>query len=259
MLPLIMNQYKNVEEEIINSDKFPNKISPDSVITLLTKYYYMQQEYSRNEIIDLIISKMNSYNLSIIIYEQYKAEYRINKVYDALEKGNTRLLKICDKVLLYKSEYEKIISCENDRERKMLFTLYILARYTDAYGWIYYPETDIVKLSNTTSTKKTGNLISVLLRKGLIKTTKKVDDLKIGVELSDGNEPIELEVTTLSNLGNQFICHYKPGWRMCICCNKLIKIKSKTKPQKYCKPCAEKINSEKTNENQKEKRKSLII
>ena len=76
-----------------------------------------------------------------------------------------------------------------------------------------------------------------------IKNTKKVDDLKIGITLSDGNEPIELEVTTFDNLGNQFLSHITPSKKMCEKCGKLIKVKGKN--MHYCNTCSKLMELEK--------------
>lgn len=45
----------------------------------------------------------------------------------------------------------------------------------------------------------------------------------------------------MKNLGNQILAELKDGYKQCQNCGKIIKIKSKTCPPKYCEECAYKI------------------
>ena len=241
-LNLILNERKYIEE-IIKESILPDTITPNAMITCLTKYYY-EKNMSLNELSDLVCSQMEKFNLGVEQYQEYKAKLRIKRVYNDIVNNKTFLLKEYDYIPLYKSEYEKIIQCENDREKKLLFTIYILARYTNKYGWVYYSESDIYKLANKSYTNKNqSDLIAKLIRVGFIKDTKKVNDLKIGVNLSDGNEDVILKVSELSYLGNQFIAFIKPGYKVCEGCGKLIKIKGKN--MRYCNICAKQKELEK--------------
>lgn len=238
-LKLILNERKYIEK-IIEDSILPDTITPYAMVTCLTKYYYYNH-ISLNELSELVCSQMEKFNLSVEQYQEYKAKIRIKKVYNELENGKTLLLKEYDYIPLYKSEYDKIMQCENDREKKLLFTIYILARYTNKYGWVYYSESDIYKLANVSHTNKNQpDLIAKLIHDGFIKDTKKVNDLKIGVDLSEGNEDIVLKVTELSYLGNQFMAFIKPGYKICEECGKLVKIKSRHDySTKYCSKCKE--------------------
>lgn len=252
-LNLILNERKYIEE-IIEKSVLPDTITPNAMITCLTKYYY-EKNMPLNELTNLVCSQMEKFNLSIEQYQEYKAKIRIKRVYNDIVNNKTFLLKEYDYISLYKSEYDKIMQCENDREKKLLFTIYILARYTNKYGWVYYPESDIYKLANVSNTNKNqSDLIAKLIHDGFIKDTKKVNDLKIGVDLSDGNEDIILKISELSYLGNQFIAFVKPGYKVCAGCGKLVKIKSKTNIPKYCDSCAYDIKLKQNNQYYYEKK-----
>lgn len=241
---LILNERKYIEE-IIESDVLPDTITPNAMITCLTKYYY-NKSMPLNELSELVCSQMEKFNLSVEQYQEYKAKIRIKRVYNDIVNNKTFLLKEYDYIPLYKSEYNNIMKCENDREKKILFTIYILARYTNKYGWVYYSENDIYKLANVSHTNKSQqDLIAKLIHDGFIKDTKKVNDLKIGVNLSDCNEDIVLKVYELSYLGNQFMAFIKPGYKVCEGkdCGKLIKIKGKN--TRYCNLCSKKKELEK--------------
>ena len=232
----IINE-KQYVEELINSSVLPEGLSPNVAIGYLTKYY-CECGYSLEETINKVCKKMNSFNLDILQYQEYQAAARSKRYYNAHKVGKTPLLRDFDSVKLYKSEYDKIMMCETDRQKKVLFTLYILARFTDRYGWVYQSESDIFKLANVSSSiKERCSTIGYLIENGFAKETKKVNDLKIGVELSNGNEDVVLEVSNIDKLGNQILAHIKDGYKLCEVCGKLIKVKGNKTT--YCTKCAE--------------------
>ena len=244
MIP-ILNEKKYVED-IINSSTLPEKMSVNSMITYLTKYYYEKYD-STSDIVDAVCEQMDNFKIDIRYYQEYKGRSRATKICNAISDGKLDLLREYTSIPLYKSEYDKIISCSNDKEKKFLFTLYIVARYTDRYGWVYNPKNELFKLANISSTTKGyKEIIYNLLHNGLIKNTKKIDDTKIGVELADTSEEIVFEISRMSSLGNQFMAFIKDGYILCEHCEKLIK--KITNNQKYCTKCREKVNLLKTKE-----------
>lgn len=239
---LILNE-KKYTEDLIASATLPSGLSAIMAINYMTRYYY-EQGKTLKDITDLVCEKMNSFNLQPTEYQEYKAANRIERYYNALEKGKLNLLRDYDCINLYKSEYEKIQKCDNDKEKKILFTLFILARHTDKYGWVYQSYSDIFKIANTSGTiKDRCVIIGSLIDKGFVKETKKVDDLKIGVELSDGDEEVILSVNTIDHLGNQIMAFEKDGYKLCKRCNRLIKIKGKN--TQYCIKCSDEKELEK--------------
>ena len=239
MSNFIINEKKYVEE-LIDSSVLPQGLTPNVAIGYLTKYY-CEQGYNLEDTVKKVCEKMNSFDLDILQYQEYQAAARAKRYYNAHVSGKTSPLRDNDIVKLYKSEYDKIMMCETDRQKKVLFTLYILARFTDRYGWVYQTESDIFKLANVSSSiKERCAIIGYLIENGFAKETKKVNDLKIGVELSDSNEDVVLEVNKIDKLGNQFMAHIKDGYKVCEVCGKLIKIKSKYDySTKYCLKCSE--------------------
>lgn len=242
---LIINERK-FAEELISSANLPEDVSANTAIKYLTRYYCEYGNMDLQEITDTVFNKMREYNLTVVAYQEYKANELIKRLYSAINNDKMGKLRSYDSIHLYKSEYDKIMQCETDREKKVLFTIYILARYTDHYGWVYNSESEIYKLANVSSTTKNKvDVFALLLSNGFIKDTKKVNDLKIGIDLSDGNEEIVLEVYDLKNVGNQFIAFIKDDYIMCKECGKLVKIKSKYDGStQYCEKCAYKITKE---------------
>lgn len=236
---LIINERK-FAEDLISFANLPEDVSANTAIKYLTRYYCEYGNMDLQEITDTVFNKMRDYNLTVVAYQEYKANELIKRIYSAINNGKIGKLRAYDSIPLYKSEYEKIMACETDREKKVLFTIYILAKYTNCYGWVYNSESEIYKLANVSSTTKNKvDVFASLLNKGMIKDTKKVNDLKIGVDLSDSNEEVVLEVYDLKNVGNQFISFVKDNCIMCKECGKLVKIKSKyDSSTQYCEKCS---------------------
>lgn len=233
-------------------DILPEDVSPNVAISYFTKYYYdkLKSNITDNKlllssIINNVIDKMNSYNLNVTYYQEYIAKDRIEKYFKDLYTGKLSLLRDINTIPLYKSEYETILRCDSDREKKILFTMYILARLVNGHGWVYQSDTDIYKLANVSTTNKNDNVFYLLNTKGFITVPKKIGS-KMKVELSEIlNEPIEIEIDDISNLGNKFIAHMKTGYIVCKGCGKLVKIKSKHDySTKYCKGCIVKKENE---------------
>ena len=68
---------------------------------------------------------------------------------------------------------------------------------------------------------------------------------------------IVYNVEDFNNLGNQLMVLLKSGYKQCQSCGKLIKIKSKTKPEKYCDKCAYSTKLEQVNECKRRKKEEL--
>lgn len=239
-----INEVAYVEGLLSSATLDMDNITPNMAICYFTRYYY-GLGLNLDETKRIIIDKMNSYNLDVRDYQEYKAASRIKKYYDALVNGKMNVLRNTDTIVLYKSEYDKIMECANDKQRKVLFTLYILARFTNKYGWVYQSRSDIGKLANVSPTVMSDeNILNTLLSQHQIKITKKVDDTKVGVELSDGvDDEVIFEISKIDKLGNQWIAFTREDYKLCECCWKLIKIKSKTgRPVAYCEKCAKEIS-----------------
>ena len=212
MIP-IMNEIEYVES-LISSTTFPEKLSVSTCVTYLTKYFYEKLD-SLIKIENTVFEQMKKYNLSVEDYQEYKFKKKVTNIYNSLKEEKLERLKVFESIPLNKSENDAVMLCENDREKKILFTLYILARYTGRFGWVYQTRKEIYQLANVTYNNDTKHIIYDLLHKGLIKNTKKIDDEKIGVNLSNSEEQVILEITKMNSLGNQLMVNLKSGIKLC--------------------------------------------
>ena len=157
---------------------------------------------------------------------------------------------------IYQSELDIINKCETNKEKKLLFTLFVLAKINgNNYGWVNNEIKDIFQLANITATiKERASMIYKLYKAGLIGQSQKIDNLSLKVELGQSDESTVLVIDSFENIGNQYIANFKPGWKMCECCGKLFKVKSeKDHSSKYCKQCAYKTKLEQNNQYYHEK------
>ena len=133
-----------------------------------------------------------------------------------------------------------IESLSNDRQKKLMFTFFALARYMDCDGWINKKTSkgisEAFKLANVTLTSdKRNEMLHELYVNGYITLGKKVDNLNIKVQLDDSGEVV-YKVKEFNNIGNQYIGNFKKGYKQCKCCGK--KIKDTGNKKMYCEKCA---------------------
>lgn len=289
MPKLIMNEKKYVEKILDTHDVADIDITMEQLIYLLVKYFYENETWHDQDgcIVDkpLIYKETENdgdkkeYNKEVfkstldILYVDVDLElqkFNFEKYYSF--KYKNLILNACNIVLKYdlklkeydyipllSDELENIKQCENDRERKLLFTLYIYARYKNKNGKIDEDavKKDIFKMANINSTKLEMNKIVKSLRdKEFISQNFINDNINIWVTLGTGEEV--MNVISFDNLGNQIIAYLNKDKKMCECCGRIIKIKSKTCPPRYCNDCAYKIKNEQTKNSVKRIRNEML-
>ena len=179
-------------------------------------------------------------------YVSYLMFPQLKKACSTVLKYDLRLKSYPKGIPLLSDELENIKQCETDREKKLLFTCYIFARYRDKGGRI---DDDIVKkqlfdMANVSGTKlELHKVIKSLREKGFISQSFVNSNITIWVKMGTGKEV--LRVMDFDTLGKQIMVYLKHDYKMCECCSKLIKIKSKYDgSSKYCKKCAQSITRE---------------
>lgn len=241
---IIINEYEYVRQ-ILESKIIPKGVSNKRVLLYIAKYYF-NPDYSLDELKQLVFEKMGEFNLPASYYQEYKYVTYVTGICEKLLSGelSSEFRKV-ESVNIYQSELNIISRGETDRERKLLFTLFVLAKINGTNsGWVNNETKDIFQLANVTATiKERASMIYKLYNAGLVGQSFKIDNLSLKVELGAFDEPVGLVVNSFENLGNQYIANFKPGWKMCVCCGKLFKVKGAN--SKYCKPCAREKELEK--------------
>ena len=242
----ILNEEEYIRTILINKQK-PNGMTYKLLITLIAKYYFNNCD-TTEQLIQVVKDKLLEFDLPG--YQEYKMYPTIRAVclslYDQDLDDTYRTLKKIDFVPIYNYEIAIVNSLETNRLKKLMFTLFAIARYADCNGWINKKDIDglseIFKLSNIVdSSAKKNELLHILYTKGLIALPKRVDNLNIRVvDFLSGNELdnsiIVYKIINFENIGNQYISVFKRGYKMCKSCGKIIRNTSNSRI--YCDKCA---------------------
>lgn len=253
---IIINEYEYVKQ-ILESKIIPKGVSNKRVLLYITKYYY-NSTYSVKEMQNMVFEKMEEFKLPLEIYQEYKYVTYVKGLCEKLKSNEISCeFRQVEAVELYQSELDIINQGETDKEKKLLFTLFVLAKINGTNsGWVNNEIKDIFQLANVTTTiKDRALLLHKLYKLGLIGQSMRNDKLGYKVELGKNDEPVVLVIDSFENIGNQYIANFKDGWKMCECCGKLYKVKSNEgRPSKYCIQCYKEKHMEQDRLYQKNKR-----
>jgi len=245
---VIFNEYEYVKH-IIEKHNPNEKIGIRRLIRLIVRYCYPEcKDISVKQYVSRVIEIINTFNFDLCKYKEYEQYDFIKNLCRKAQKQefNVELRRI-DSVDVTQAEMEIIAKGKTDRERKVLFTLYVLAKiYSYHSGWVNYSVTEIYKLADVYINRKEKLLLlNNLYEAGLIELNHIIDKWGVKVNLVE-DSPTAVTVKIPEHFGRQYIAATKLGWKMCEAegCYKLFKMKSSH--QKYCKKCSETIKKEKT-------------
>lgn len=215
------------------------------IITMLSIYYK-----NKDSTIDSLYKQIDNDMLKFGFKDYYSANfYKIimSKCKYSLQKDlNLKELKY---IPIYNNEMEIIKTCTDNNGKKLLFTIYVLARYNDFNGWTNnkIKLNDYSRLANIRCNCQNRNLLFYNLTKNCyIKQSFNISKFIYHVDLDKNDGNIVMKITNIKDLGNQLIAYLKDGYTTCSHCGKLIKIKSKyDSSTKYCDECARKMDKEK--------------
>ena len=258
---IIINEYEYAKQ-ILENRTIPKNVSNKRVLLYIAKYYF-NPECSVAEMVQNVFDKMAEFNLPKEVYQEYKYGKYVKGICEKLlSRELSTEFKQVESVSIYQSELDIINQAETDKEKKLLFTLFVLAKINGSnYGWVNNDIKDIFQLANITATvKDRAGIIYKLYTAGLVDQSQKIDNLSLKVELGNIDEPIVLTVDAFENIGNQYIANFKSGWKLCERCGKLYKLKSKNDfSSKYCRQCANELHMLQDKEYQRKKYKKLKI
>ena len=220
------------------SKKKPDDLSIGYFIVLIAKYY-LSNEIDAESLSKIVKEQLREFDLDN--YQEYKYHNKIMKVCDSLFDGSAdKNFREQEYIPIYENELKVIESLPNDRQKKLMFTFFALARYMNCDGWINKKTSkgisEAFKLANVTLTSdKRNELLHELYVNGYINLGKKVDNLNIKVQLDDSGEVV-YKIKEFNNIGNQYIGNFKKGYKQCKCCGK--KIRNTGNKKMYCEKCA---------------------
>ena len=161
-----------------------------------------------------------------------------------------------DCIVITKPEMDSILTLNgtykrNTQLQRLAFTLLCVAKYMmivapQTSGWVNTPESDIMKMANIKTPYKRQNLLyGQLLDAGLIRPSKKINNLNVQVQfMQDGDTAVE--VRDFRDLGNQFMRYIGKPYFICQNCGLTVKVPDGAKlgKMKYCPDCAVRIKAQ---------------
>lgn len=171
----------------------------------------------------------------------------------ALKSGLKYQLIDIDNVPITQKELDICGGLSGKQMQRLMFTLICLAKYGNLVnakncGWVNKPDKDIFKMANVvTSIKRQSLMLNDLRALGLIRFSRKVDNININVRCLDLSGAPSLCITDFRNLGYQYQRYCGEPYFECCQCGLVIKRTSNA--HKYCHDCASEVNRQKTREN----------
>lgn len=166
------------------------------------------------------------------------------------DSGRRQILELNSIPVTY-AELKQVDELELARERKILFTLICLAKYSNAVSgtlnsWVNYPLKDIFYLANTYNLVKPKmySLIHSLGEQGLIGFSKRIDNTNIQVKCLNYDSDPKLQIYSFHDLGNQYLMYGGEPFFECPSCGAFTR--RNCNAQKYCSSCGKEINIIKT-------------
>lgn len=256
---VILNEREYVRGIIERHNK-NEKINLNKLITYIVKYYYNDyKDAALYEYIEKVLEVLASFEYSDIYYREGQKYDYIKKLCKKAQKGQLdTTFRELESVSVTEDEIQIIAKGKNDKEKKLLFTLYVLAKvYGYHSGWVNYPPSEIFKLANVTlKYEDRFLLIHELYKAKLIQLNHIIGKTGYCVELYEDSPAVitipNKEYNKPDHFGNQYMAYIKGNnWRVCEKCGRLIKKKSNK--QKYCKRCASDIKKKQISDWKKEK------
>lgn len=245
---VIFNERKYVEKMISTHTK-EAKMSLRSFFRYLVKYYYPEyKDKSAKEYTRKILDVAASFNFESYMYQEYEYYDYVLRMCKRVQKGEIKAeLRDIDSISVTKAEMEIIAKGKDDNERKLLFTLYVLAKvYSYHSGWVNYAPSEIFKLANIyISWRDRFLLINSLYEAGLLQLNHIIGKTGYKVELHE-DSPAAITIEKGQDFGKQYIAETRSGWGICEECGRLIR--KKTNNQRYCKKCANNVHKRKQRE-----------
>ena len=167
----------------------------------------------------------------------------------AKEAGKYSLVEI-EYIPITQKELDVCNSLNGKQMKRLMFTLICFAKFANEVNdknnnWVNKQDKEIFKTANiVTSVKRQSLMLNDLRESGLIRFSRKVDNVNINVECIDNEGDPVLKIYDYRNLGYQLLKYLGEPYFECQSCGLVIKRTSNR--GKYCHDCAEEINRQKT-------------
>lgn len=245
-MSIVLNEYEWAEQMIDRRDLGKK---PVETLSRVAKYY-LENKYSKKETRRLLDKFVTMCDPSASLVQWSDTLDRVAR--NAVRFPLVRL----DGITVYKSELDKIAELPGKQVRRLAFTLLCVARYWDAVNadnnhWVNSPDRDIMQMANiNTSIKRQSMMFSQLRERGMIRFSKKVDNLNVQVTFMDEGGEAALHIDDFRNLGYQYLLFYGGPYFKCENCGLTVKMpqapngrRPRGRRQKYCPSCAVELHT----------------
>lgn len=234
-MSIVLNEYEWAERMISNHELGKK---PIETLNRVAKYY-LENRYSKREIRKLLDTFLTQCDPSVSLVHWSETLDRVAK-----NVGKFPLIRL-DGVRVTQKELDKIESLGGKQVRRLAFTLLCVAKYWDAVSefnnhWVNSPDKEIMQMANiNTSIKRQSLMFAELRDAGLIRFSKKIDNLNVQVLFIEPGETA-IHIQDFRNIGYQYLKYYGAPYFDCVNCGLTVKIQEPTRGrrQKYCPSCA---------------------
>lgn len=234
-MSIILNEYEWAERAVANHELGKN---PAQTLSRVAKYYY-ENHYPKRE----VRKRLDNFLLQC---DPAASLVQWSELLDRLTKGadKYRLVRL-DGIDILEDELERIDRLGGRQSKRLAFTLLCAAKYWDAVSennnhWVNTPDREIMQMANiNTSIKRQSMMYAQLREEGLIRFSKKIDNLNVQV-LFCGHGTRAMQVQDYRNLGYQYLMYRGEPFFTCANCGVTTKRNepNKGRRQKYCPSCA---------------------
>lgn len=159
-------------------------------------------------------------------------------------------LIMIDGISITKPELDIIDALPGKQLRRLAFTLLCIAKYLYIVApstdyWVSTPDNELMTMANiNTSIRRQSSMFNQLKEAGLIRFSKKIDNLSVQVLFVCDGDPA-LTITDFRNLGYQYLMYHGEPYFVCENCGITTKIQNPehNRRAKYCQECAIKIRT----------------
>lgn len=254
-MSVVLNETKQAEY-IIKKGEVGTK--PTSTLFLLGKYYRQKENLDKEQ----TANKLNEF--MVTNYKNYNSALWEEVIEDISKKANKYPLREIDSIGITQSELDKIAELHNVKYEKLLFTMLCYAKLYNTIsennnGWVNTDIQELYRVSRVTVKYRKDKFLFLndIEKTGLISFSNKNDNLNLKINFFDMDCKSVLDINDFRELGYEYLNYIGEGkFIRCTECNRLIRKTGNR--QKYCNECYKKINSEMTNNRQKENRKSFF-
>lgn len=217
--------------------------SPMDTLRHVAQYYY-ECGYKKKDIREKLDDFLIQCDPSVVLVKWSDSLDKLTKAV-----GRYPLIKV-DSVDVTETELNTIAKIEGVQMRRLAFTLLCIAKYWDIARmdnnhWTNSKDRDIMKMANiNTSIRRQSKMLHDLRELGLIKFSKRVDNLNIQIQYIDTVGDAVLHIVDFRNLGNQYLLYFGEPYFQCEQCG--VTIKKKKNVHRYCVECASEMHVKKS-------------